>query len=77
MIRGNSYEKGLAAAFLGQKDFTGRQIRMHRYGMRSLKVVDCQPEGFVDSMVLAKILVDDKWNDFGVGGDILVDSTSA
>ncbi len=40
MIRGDSYKERLTAAFLGQKNFTRGQVRMHGDGMGALKIID-------------------------------------
>ena len=72
MIRGDSNKKSLAAAFLGEKNLSRGQIRMHGDGMGAFKVIYRHPESFIDWMTLLIILVDDQWNYFGIRGDIFM-----
>ena len=63
MIRSDSYKKCLAAAFLGQKNFAGGQIRVHGDGMGAFKIIDRQPKGFIDGRTLAQIFSDHQRDD--------------
>ena len=77
MVGCKAHKKGLPAAFLAQKNFAGGQIGVHGNGVGSGKVIQGQPEGFFHGMALFNILLNGQGYNFGIRGDVIVDSIAA